>query len=123
MAPMYYRGAAAAIVVYDVTSKQSFAGAKSWIEELNRRGDPGCVIALAGNKADLKRKVDAAEVEAFAAAKGLLHVETSAKTAEGIKELFMTIAEKLPKNAKPSLAESKQAFNPSAAKEKKSGCC
>jgi GTPase SAR1 family protein len=51
---MYYRGAAAAIVVYDVTNKDSFNGAKSWVKELQRRGDPNVVIALAGNKADLE---------------------------------------------------------------------
>ena len=60
LAPMYYRGAAAAVVVYDITNKESFNGAKSWVKELQRRGDPNVVIALAGNKSDLqnKRKVD-----------------------------------------------------------------
>merc|ERR1712205_48184 len=53
LAPMYYRGAAAAIVVFDITNKESFNGAKSWVKELQRRGDPNVVIALAGNKADL----------------------------------------------------------------------
>ncbi len=53
---MYYRGAAAAIVVYDITNKESFNGAKSWVKELQRRGDPNVVIALAGNKADLHAK-------------------------------------------------------------------
>ena len=66
LAPMYYRGAAAAIVVYDVTNPASFDGAKSWVRELQRRGDPNVVIALAANKADLedKRKVSK-EVRAF----------------------------------------------------------
>lgn len=54
LAPMYYRGAAAAIVVYDITDPDSFAGAKSWVKELQRRGDPNVIIALAGNKADLE---------------------------------------------------------------------
>jgi len=69
LAPMYYRGAAAAIVVYDITNKDSFNGAKSWVKELQRRGDPNAVIALAGNKADLqsKRKIDY-QVWLFAAA-------------------------------------------------------
>jgi GTPase SAR1 family protein len=53
---MYYRGAAAAIVVYDITNKDSFNGAKSWVKELQRRGDPNVVIALAGNKSDLEHK-------------------------------------------------------------------
>lgn len=54
LAPMYYRGAAAAVVVFDVTNRDSFEGAKSWVKELQRRGDPSVVIALAGNKADIK---------------------------------------------------------------------
>jgi len=53
VAPLYYRGASAAIVVYDITNPFSLVGAKSWIAELLERGDPGVVIALAGNKVDL----------------------------------------------------------------------
>lgn len=49
---MYYRGASAAIVVFDVTNNDSYAGAKSWVKELQKRGDPNVIIALAGNKAD-----------------------------------------------------------------------
>lgn len=61
LAPMYYRGAAAAVVVFDVTSEASFTGAKTWVGELRRRADAGIVIALAGNKADVKegRRVSA----------------------------------------------------------------
>ena len=52
-----------------LTNKDSFNGAKSWVKELQRRGDPNAVIALAGNKADLqsKRKIDY-QVWLFAAA-------------------------------------------------------
>ncbi|CAM9893536.1 unnamed protein product [Phaeothamnion confervicola] len=64
LAPMYYRGAAAAIVVYDVTNKDSFNGAKSWVKELQRRGDPNVIIALAGNKADLEHRRDVKAEEA-----------------------------------------------------------
>jgi GTPase SAR1 family protein len=56
LAPMYYRGAAAAVVVFDITNKDSYAGAKSWVKELQRRGDPNVVIALAGNKADCEEQ-------------------------------------------------------------------
>ena len=44
LAPMYYRGAVAAVVVYDITSEQSFVGAKGWVSELKRRGDQNVVI-------------------------------------------------------------------------------
>jgi GTPase SAR1 family protein len=53
---MYYRGAQAAIVVYDITNQESFAKAKSWVKELQRQANANIVIALAGNKADLANK-------------------------------------------------------------------
>ena len=75
---MYYRGAAAAVVVYDVTNPTSFEGAKSWVKELQKRGDQNVVIALAGNKADNKeaRKVSAEEVREYAAENGCISMET-----------------------------------------------
>lgn len=100
LAPMYYRGAACAVVVYDITNPDSFAGAKSWVKELQRRGDANVVIALAGNKADLesRRKVEFEEANAYAQENGILHLETSAKNANNVKSLFVEIAKKLPKN-------------------------
>ncbi|ETE74119.1 Cyclin-dependent kinase 2, partial [Ophiophagus hannah] len=56
LAPMYYRGAQAAIVVYDITNQETFARAKTWVKELQRQASPNIVIALAGNKADLANK-------------------------------------------------------------------
>ncbi|XP_068651581.1 ras-related protein RHN1-like [Aristolochia californica] len=67
LAPMYYRGAAAAIIVFDITSTESFSRAKKWVQELQKQGNPNMVMALAGNKADLedKRKVTAEIVNAY----------------------------------------------------------
>lgn len=64
---MYYRGAQAAIIVYDVTSADTFQRAKNWVKELQvftlfirllwqRQASPSIVIALAGNKSDLSSK-------------------------------------------------------------------
>lgn len=53
LAPMYYRNAQAAVVVYDVTKAASLEKAKSWVKELQRQANPNIVIALAGNKVDL----------------------------------------------------------------------
>ena len=59
LAPMYYRGAQAAIVVFSLGDEESFEGARSWVTELNRKAEPGVVIAIAGNKKDLpKHSVD-----------------------------------------------------------------
>jgi GTPase SAR1 family protein len=119
---MYYRGASAAIVVYDITNPDSFTGAKSWVKELQRRGDPNVVIALAGNKADLesRRKVEFEEANAYAEENGILHLETSAKNANNVKALFVEIAKKLPKT--PPQPE-REAFPIMPQQQEKSNCC
>lgn len=53
LAPMYYRNAQAALVVYDLTKPSSLTKAKHWVAELQRQASPGIVIALVGNKLDL----------------------------------------------------------------------
>jgi len=53
LAPMYYRNAAAAVVVYDITKSASLEKAKAWVKELQRQANPNIVIALVGNKLDL----------------------------------------------------------------------
>merc|ERR1711934_1299199 len=86
LAPMYYRGAAAAIVVYDITNTDSFTRAKNWVRELQRQGSPNVVIALAGNKNDLasKRKVTPEEAQTYADDNSIFFMETSAKTAANV---------------------------------------
>lgn len=100
LAPMYYRGAQAAVVVYDVTNQDTFSRAKNWVKELQRQANPTIVIAFTGNKADLasRRAVDFEEAQAYAEDNGLLFMETSAKTAQNVNEMFLAIAKKLPKS-------------------------
>ena len=65
LAPMYYKGAAAAIVVYDMTRPESFGTLQKWVAELRDKGPEDIQICIAGNKKDLEaqRKVDAADAE------------------------------------------------------------
>lgn len=102
LAPMYYRGAAAAVVVFDVTNRDTFEGAKSWVKELQRRGDQNVVIALAGNKADVRdrRQVEFEEASTYARENGILYMDTSAKSGLNVKELFAGIAKRMPRNQK-----------------------
>lgn len=101
LAPMYYRGAQAAVVVYDITSQESFTRAKAWIKELQRQANPNIIIALTGNKVDLadKRAVDVDEAQTYADENELIFMETSAKTAANVSDVFLAIARKLPKDA------------------------
>jgi len=127
LAPMYYRGAAAAIVVYDITSQESFHRAKSWVKELQRQGSPDVVIALAGNKIDRdeEREVGAADAKQYADDNSLYFIETSAKTNVNVRELFLAIARQLPKEPSQNADESgfildEDDFKPD---QKKGGCC
>lgn len=108
LAPMYYRNANAALCVYDITSKASFQKAQDWIKELKNQAPDGIVVALVGNKADLaeERQVDETEVDEYLrqlsveaetdGSKPVIHKECSAKSGEGVLEIFNAIAKALP---------------------------
>eukprot|EP00795_Rhopilema_esculentum_P013183 gene13183-3987_t len=129
---MYYRGSQAAIVVYDITNTDTFARAKTWVKELHRQASANIVIALAGNKADLsnKRMIEFEEAQAYSEENGLLFMETSAKTAMNVNELFLAIAKKLPKNqesqgaaAGTSVRGGVQLSNKDTEQRQNKGCC
>ncbi|NWT60313.1 RAB17 protein, partial [Erythrocercus mccallii] len=95
---LYYRDAHAALLVYDIANKQTFRRAKLWLEELEKRFLPNeIVIALVGNKTDLaaEREVTTEEGEEFAGTKGLLFMETSAKSNHQVNDVFMSIVQEL----------------------------
>ncbi|PVG00919.1 putative GTP-binding protein ypt5 [Serendipita vermifera] len=104
LAPMYYRNANCAVVVYDITQSASLEKARSWIRELQRQADPSIIIALCGNKTDLaaRRQVTQEEAQKYAQEEGLMWCEASAKTGEGVQDIFMAIAKKLPLSAPQS---------------------
>ncbi|CAM8899009.1 unnamed protein product [Rhodiola kirilowii] len=90
LAPLYYRGAGVAVVVYDITSIDSFSKAQYWVKELQKHGSPDIVLALVGNKADLQenREVSVQDGLEYAEKNGMFFIETSAKTADNINQLF-----------------------------------
>ncbi|XP_005108344.1 ras-related protein Rab-5C [Aplysia californica] len=98
LAPMYYRGAQAAIVVYDINNANTFSRAVSWVKELRQQASSNIIIVLAGNKLDLAtehRAVQTDDARAFAEDNGLIFAEASAKTGLAINEMFMMIAHKI----------------------------
>jgi len=125
LAPMYYRNAQSALVVYDLTKPTSLVKAKHWVAELQRQASPGIVIALVGNKLDLTneagetsglgdddedngdgadadgdaRKVSTAEAKTYAEEEGLLFFETSAKLGTNVTEVFTAIANAIPETS------------------------
>ncbi|XP_023503232.1 ras-related protein Rab-31 isoform X2 [Equus przewalskii] len=95
LAPMYYRGSAAAVIVYDITKQDSFYTLKKWVKELKEHGPENIVMAIAGNKCDLSdiREVPLKDAKEYAESIGAIVVETSAKNAINIEELFQGISE------------------------------
>ena len=107
LAPMYYRNAQAAIVVYDITKPASFIKARHWVKELHEQANRDITIALVGNKLDLVeddsaedgetlRKVSVEEGQSLADEEGLLFFETSAKSGNNVNEVFVGIGSKIP---------------------------
>ena len=97
LAPMYYRNAQAAVVVYDITNADTFERAKKGVGEFQRQALPDTVLALAGNKSDFetRRTVEYDKASAYAEENGLLFMETSAKNGNNVNEIFSAIARKL----------------------------
>lgn len=102
VASMYYRGAAAAVVVYDICSESSFRGAQHWVDELHAKHSLDILIALVGNKIDMEsqRVIESQRGQQYAEKHNLLFFETSAKTGEHVFEVFREIASRLPKHPK-----------------------
>lgn len=124
LAPMYYRGAAAALVVYDITSSESFTGAQNWIDELQRQGSEDIIIGLAGNKMDLesRREIQTEDAARYAADHGCVFYETSAKTGQNVSNIFTDIAKRLPKEEANAQGGGQQ-IQIIQAENSKKGCC
>ncbi|XP_042328895.1 ras-related protein Rab-2B isoform X1 [Sceloporus undulatus] len=90
----YYRGAAGALLVYDITRRETFNHLYSWLEDARQQSSAHMVIMLIGNKSDLenRRVVQKEEGEAFAREHGMVFLETSAKTATNVEEAFLSTA-------------------------------
>jgi len=97
LAPLYYRGATAAMIAFDASDDASLERARYWAEELRKHGDARCRVVLVGNKIDATRdgaREAAREAgEALASEHGMAaYRETSAKTGEGVREAFEDVA-------------------------------
>lgn len=89
----YYRGAVGAMLVYDMTKRQSFDHIARWLEELRGHADKNIVIMLIGNKSDLGtlQAVPTEDAKEFAQRENLFFMETSALEATNVEPAFLTI--------------------------------
>ncbi|KAL7301817.1 hypothetical protein TKK_0005425 [Trichogramma kaykai] len=127
MAKIYYRGAAAAIVCFDLTNPESFARAKFWMREL-RSIEENCVVYLCGTKKDLidadpklaNPQIDI--VNRYAEGVQCKFFLTSSKSGENVAEVFNAIAKDyLASN--PTNSKSVGNFITLKEESKQSRCC
>jgi len=136
----YYKGAIGALLVYDITRKETFVHVTKWLEEVRNNSSKTITVILIGNKKDLedKRQVSYEEGEAFAKENGLMFLETSAKTAYNVVESFnlsaQCILNNIQKNGVDPTVNSNMRLNNNNVSpgginpgvdgnEKKGGCC
>ncbi|CAK5271984.1 unnamed protein product [Mycena citricolor] len=90
---VYFRAAAGALLVYDITSRASFSAVERWLGEVRDYADAGAVVMLVGNKTDLAhlRAVSTEEGRMFAEKHSLLFLETSALDASNVESAFKMV--------------------------------
>jgi len=117
----YYRNAQAIIIVYDITSRESFEKSKVWIKEVENYVDKSVLVVLVGNKTDLyqKRKVEYFEGHKLAEENYLNFFEVSAKYDNNVETLFRFIGETLYEEKKILKQKNLLALE----KKKKKKCC
>lgn len=102
--PVYFRDASVIIVVFDVTKRQTFENLPYWLSCIGENASQRIPIIIAGNKMDLFEERNVSYIEArewcdhVSEYKIISYVETSAKTGEGIAEVFDGAAEYLLKS-------------------------
>ena len=127
----YYRGAYGALLVYDITRRETFAHVRKWLQEVRVNSSKNITMILIGNKKDLedRREVRFEEGESFARENGIMFLETSAKTAFNVVEAFTLSAQAILNNIEitgsdPTENKNKMKIeNIKTEEENKEGCC
>jgi small GTP-binding protein len=111
LAPMYYKRAGGALLVFDVTNTGSFSDVERWHAELLDNGPDGVAIVVCGNKVDLAnadpslREIETEDAESLAADIGATYVETSAKDGIGVREAFRVLADEVLRRERAAAGE------------------
>ncbi|KAF3531664.1 hypothetical protein DY000_02036248 [Brassica cretica] len=118
----YYRGAVGAMLVYDITKRETFDHIPRWLEELRAHSDKNIVIILIGNKSDLEdqRAIPTEDAKEFAEKEGLFFLETSALNATNVENSFNTLMTEIFNTVnKKSLSSVGESNNPGSLAGKK----
>lgn len=97
----HFRRAVGALLVYDITRRQSFINASKWLEDVRQHAEPNIVVMLIGNKVDIaegnpqERQVPYATGAAFAESNGLFFAEVSAVTTYNVKKVFEHLVQEI----------------------------
>lgn len=128
LAPMYYRSALIAIIVFDVTRIQSYEAVSYWIKELKTNVDGNIIILVCGNKTDLddQRVIESNTAQTMADGEGALYAETSATTGAGIERMFQLAVSKLLSTRKTDTDQNQQKgvnLKDNQNQKQSGGCC
>jgi len=119
-----------ALLVYDITRRETFNHLKGWLAEVREHSNKEMIIMLIGNKCDLevKRAITYEEGKKLAEEQGLVFMETSAKTAQNVDEAFLETAKGIYEKVKhgtpdmePSAPGKKSSVGQAPQEQK--GCC
>ena len=120
----YYKGAHGILLIYDITSIQTYENVKNWIAQIREEASPHIVIYIIGNKIDMveERKIKTEEGQKLANEFHLQFYETSAKTGENVNETFESLVNKIDE-VYSQIEANNRANKLSGGKKKKNGCC
>ena len=122
----YYKGANGIILIYDISTTQTFENVKVWINQIKEEANANVIIYLVGNKIDLpkdKRTVSEEEGQKLVDEYKFLFKEASAKEGTNVNEIFQELVEKIDAEAKPEVPNTEKKNQLYQAKDKKRNCC
>jgi len=131
LGPIYYRDANGALLVYDITDRDSFTKVRHWVKELRKIVGKDIILLIAGNKCDLakQRQVSDEDAKEYAASVGAVHIMCSAKTGKNVESLFLELTKGMlqKREAEPKgggTADTRRIHIPITSPEpEKTGCC
>lgn len=135
----YYKGSRGALIVYDISRRDTFLSIDKWIGELKNHGEADVCMILIGNKTDLQEYRQVTQEEAFKKAEQykIAYCETSAMQAVNIQKAFTIMIDEIYKKMNQSIEDDKTPGlnhdgisldlesnkNHSSEEKKEKGCC